>query len=397
MRSHLRTAAIVLGVFALLFVLTWIGYRPNEDNLPYGSSRSSSATGTRALFLWYEALGARAQRLDTLPPQIVMPPGRTDMLFVVQPLLPILPPSRPQFEQVLDRGGTLVLAGTTLSLEAIAPTSDVRLSLSETLHHSATTPDGSLRVPVDTRMQVELDQNLMSRAQPLLVTSNGALIAARLPHRGGSLIVSSSARPFTNQGLRDADTARFIYREFVAPLPEGAVVAFEESLRPTQSVTDENASLGGRVLDWVLSTSLGAAAAYAGVLVFIYLLLSGRHLGPPLRPVEAGGSSRTMYEHVQALAGLYRRSGQLAHVRAQYEQHYRRLIARAYGADAVPPEGFPIATSNLIPHGVPPQLAEQLSQAIERIDRARSERQLAEAITAAEAVFADLPHSVMSG
>jgi hypothetical protein len=404
-KSHLRTVAIVLGVFAVLMVLAWFGYRQREADLPDGSSRSTAPTGTRALFLWYEALGAQPQRLDGLQTGVPGVRGQRDVLFVVQPLLPLLPPAQQVLDEVAERGGTLVLAGDTLMLDAYTSGRGLHLSISETRHVAASSPEGDLRVPVETRLRIQVDRNTLDRATPLLIAPNGEWIAARIPYRNGALVVFASALPLTNRGLRDPDSARLVYQHLVAPVPSGAVVAFDESHRLPGTPVDSEASLTRGVAGWVLSTPLGGVVAYTGTVLFLYLLLSGRHLGPPLRPVEAGRTSRTMYEHVQALAGLYRRSGQLAYLRQHYAQHYRRLIARAFGADAVfagslDPAGAansatraPLSAADLVRHGVPAERAARLSQALAGIEGARSERQLVGAIAEAEGVFMDLPRA----
>jgi hypothetical protein len=82
----------------------------------------------------------------------------------------------------------------------------------------------------------------------------------------------------------------------------------------------------------LLATPPGQAALFAASVVFGYLLLSGRRLGPPLAPADAAQGDRAMYEHVQALAGLYRRAGQLAHARRHFSHYYRRRLDHAPAA-----------------------------------------------------------------
>ena len=87
----------------------------------------------------------------------------------------------------------------------------------------------------------------------------------------------------------------------------------------------------------LFDTSVGGAIGYTVLLVFVYLLLSGRRLGPPLPARPPTETRRTMYEHVQMLADLYRRAGQFAVVRAAFgASATRRELARGVGtlADA---------------------------------------------------------------
>jgi hypothetical protein len=70
-----------------------------------------------------------------------------------------------------------------------------------------------------------------------------------------------------------------------------------------------------------------------------------------------------MYEHVQMLANLYRRAGQLAAARAAFARHYARVLTRASSGS--------------------PRRTAALAEALRRIEAARSESELIEAVGAA--------------
>jgi hypothetical protein len=67
---------------------------------------------------------------------------------------------------------------------------------------------------------------------------------------------------------------------------------------------------------------------YVALLTFLYLLLRGRRIGPPVRRLDPTETQRTMYEHVQMLANLYRRAGQFRVVHDHFVHQYARLMAR---------------------------------------------------------------------
>jgi hypothetical protein len=98
---------------------------------------------------------------------------------------------------------------------------------------------------------------------------------------------------------------------------------------------------------------------YLALLVFVFLFLTGRRLGPALAPWSPAHSQRSMYEHVQMLANLYRRARQLRVARDAFARHYGRLAAR----------GAP---------GSPRTAA--LSEALVHIEAARSESELIDAL-----------------
>jgi hypothetical protein len=247
-------------------------------------------------------------------------------------------------------------------------------------------------VPVRTRVSLEGG----AQSRPLLQAPDGRVIALRTPYKRGTLVVIASPLPLTNSGLRDPDTARFVYRELVAPATGGAsagasgrTVMFDESLHADpRGGLSADASLTTRIQRYVFSTPLGWAGVYGGLLFFFYLLFSGRRLGPALRPVRAEAASRTMFEHVQAMAGLYRRGGQFLALRAHFSRHYRRRVARALGTAAV--FDRPLSPPELIERGLTPTRAQAIAAAIAAIDAARGNRALGEAVRHADAALQGL-------
>ena len=401
-------AAPVITVLLLFLVFAGIAalrQRSAQQDYPTGSTHSVSDGGARAFFLWLEAAGARVGRLEGNQSVVR---ARPDALFLIQPPFGVGATGRAALEDVAERGGTIVLAGHSPSTLEYATQLGVRTRLTGSPIDEASTPaaGGAPRLAVPVRTRVSLES--APAARPLLQAPDGRVVALRLPYRRGTLVVISSPLPLTNQGLRHADTARFVYRELIAPLTApsapgaaagGASVLFDESLHiDARGGLSPDASLTGRVQRFVLRTPLGWAAVYGGLLFFVYLLLSGRRLGPALRPVRAAAVSRTMYEHVQALANLYRRGGQLRALRSHFSRHYRRRIARALGTAALLDQ--PLTVPELLERGLSPERARKIAAAIAAIaaiDAARSERALGEAVRHADAALEGLRAGTVQG
>jgi hypothetical protein len=74
---------------------------------------------------------------------------------------------------------------------------------------------------------------------------------------------------------------------------------------------------------------------FAGVVVFLYLLASGRRLGPaiPLDPRPP----RSSLEYIRGFAGLVRRSGHGEIARRRFQRELRRGLARERGLDPETP------------------------------------------------------------
>jgi hypothetical protein len=331
--------AILLG---LLRVAT------QRTPLPTGSSYSADPDGAQALFTWIHEVGGTSRRLrdsmmrdDRVPAELV----------ILQPQSPIDPSAGRAFDVVPQHGGTLMVAGDSLAW--LVYTRDLGVTV-EPIRNGATSvssPDEAIHYAVLARYRVHADG-----ATPLLITSSGDWVALRMPYKQGSLVVLATPEPLLNAPLHNDAVARFVYREVVAPSNGGEIV-FDEahhSFAPS-GLVGAPATLNSLLFE----TPPGRAVVYVSVLAFAYLLLTGRRLGPPLPARPPGETRRTMFEHVQMLANLYRRAGQLAVVRSTFSRHSARLLAR--GASS-------------------PKRAAALAEALARIDTARTESELISAV-----------------
>jgi hypothetical protein len=337
---------ILLGICVIALLIGMLRLATQRNPLPTGSSYSTEPNGAQGLYTWIEAVGGSPGRLQE---QVVREDQAPATLIVLQPETPFSETARDAFDAVPKRGGTLIVAGE--SLPWLLYTRDLGVTVEPIRNgaSSASTPDGGLRLPIVSRYRVHADD-----ATPLLVDPSGDWVALRMPYKQGSLVVLATPEPMLNEGLRDEQTARFVYRELLAG---ATTVAFDEvhhSFMPPGA-----AGAPVTVNQLLFSTAPGRAVIYAAVLVFVYVLLSGRRPGPAVPPRPPTETRRTMYEHVQMLANLYRRAGQFATVRDAFSRHYARRLAR--GARS-------------------PKQATALAEALTRIESARSERELVAAV-----------------
>lgn len=331
----IAVAAMVIGVLRLA---------TQQTPQPPGSSYSAQPDGTLALYTWLDALGASPRRLsDPITDDAVK------TLLIVQPVTLIDRSTREAFDAVALRGGTLILAGDSIQWLLAARQLGVTVEpMTPPPSSPASTPDGST-IPALVRYRLRADA-----AEPILLEPNGDWIGVRQPYKQGTLVVISSPDPFTNAGLADPATARFVYRLVVAPAI-GQAVAFDEIERPGLAAAPGQTTFG----QLLFATAPGRAVLYGGLLIFAFLLLTGRRLGPAVIGRPAAESQRTMYEHVQMLANLYRRAGQLGVVRTTFERHCARLLAHT-------------------PHAS--KRAAAYAEALARIESARNESELLAAV-----------------
>jgi hypothetical protein len=348
---------LVALVVAGALLAAWLGRRSSEIPLPTGSSYSARPDGAQALFTWATELGAPARRLRE---PAVPDDALGGVLLTIQPDEPIGRAGRAAYDAVPRAGGTLVLAGDSLPLRLFGSALGVEVESTPTVG-SATVAETGARVALSARARARADG-----AQPLLVAPNGDWLALRKPYLNGSVVVFVTAYPLTNEGLREPELARLVYRSVVAPgLRHG--LAFDEAHHPVPDQPLPTAAEPASAPALIFGSTPGKALVYAVLVVFGYLLLGGRRLGPPLPPAGSDRLHRTLFEQVQTLAGLYRRGRQLAYVRDRYLDHYTRLV-------------------RLRP--VPEAHRAEVEAALGRVRRAGSDRELLEAVQRAERALA---------
>lgn len=302
----------LLGICVVALVIGALRLLTERTPLPAGSSYSAQPDGALALYTWVDALGGRTLRLQDL----FLDESQPINLVVLQPETPFDSSAHETFDEVAERGGTLVVAGDSLPWLLYARSLGVTVEPLRTAASTARTADG-LVVPFVAHYRLGA-----ASSQPLLSTDEGDVVALRTAYKQGSLVLIASPAPLSNGALGQPADARFVFREVIAP-SSGRALAFDEvhhSFAP--------AAAGTTSIDQLLfDTSPGRAVVYAALLVFAFLALRGRRLGPPVAARSPSETRRTMYEHVQMLAGLYRRSGQLGAAREAFARHYARTLS----------------------------------------------------------------------
>ncbi len=296
-----------------------------------GLSRSASVYdqgpgGTALLRQWLESVGLRTVVLqgDRFDPD----PSREPVLFLLGASEPLTPGDVAALRRYVSSGGTLVVATEAALTEAplldayrVRLTGFVAGSVLEAVAPLGTGA-GARRVSVDRGRQVDAGE----RALPVARAAHGDLAVA-VPDGRGALYVVGSLAPFLTGQITDADNGRFALGLAAAAARSGGAVAFDEYHHGAHPPPD--------VLAILERTWPGRALLVAGFLVFGYLAVTGRRLGPPL-PLEHR-PARSALDHVRAFAGLVRRSGRTEIARDRLRRDLRFGVARAVGLDADAP------------------------------------------------------------
>jgi len=167
----------------------------------------------------------------------------------------------------------------------------------------------------------------------VLATDGRAPLVAAVREGSGLFIFVGSLWPFLGGGLGEADNARVVLA-LVKPALSGGVIAFDEYHHGLHPSSD--------VLVLVERTWPGRALVFVAVLTFLYLVLSGRRIGPPV-PLEVR-PARSSLEYIRGFAGLVRRSGRGEIARRRLRADLHTGLARGVGLDPATPFDRVLAT-----------------------------------------------------
>ena len=316
---YLASAALLVFTIVVLAATTT---GPSSASARTGSAYDSGSGGAAALRQYLEAMGAAT---STVQGESFAVP-QAAVLLILGASEQVSDIDVQQLRAFVRSGGTLVAAteqgifdrgifdafGVRVSGIAIAGTHDVA---------SAAFADPPAR-------SIFIDRGVTLVPGPqgeALATDGRAAVIAAVRDGSGIFIAVGSLWPFLGGGLGEADNARVVLALLRPAL--GRTLAFDEyhhGLHPSSDLT---------VL--IEKTWPGRALVFAGVLTFLYLVLSGRRLGRPV-PL-AVRPSRSSLEYVRGFAGLVRRSGRGEIARRRMREDLHAGLARELGLDPATP------------------------------------------------------------
>jgi len=325
--ASVRRANLLYLLAAALFVATLAVTAITSRTDETGLSRSASVLdegpgGAAVLRRWLEAVGVPTRVIegDRFAPDI----GRERVLFLLGASEPLTPADVSAIRGFTSAGGTVVVAteagiAESLLLQAhgvrltgFASAGDLEIV------GPATSSVGARRISLDRGRELDLGPRGLPVAR-----SARAPVAGVIGDGAGRVYVVGSVAPFLSGQIGDADNGRFVLALADAAVRSGGAVAFDEYHHGAHPAPD--------VLAIITRTWPGRTLLIGGALVFAYVALTGRRLGPPL-PIEHR-PRRSSLDHVRAFAGLVRRSGHGEIARERLRGELRNGIARSLGMD----------------------------------------------------------------
>jgi hypothetical protein len=320
-----RDSWLGLGLFLLLMVVTVVAaiQQMGSEGMPRLSSLSSSSDGARALWLWLDELDypVSQEALSNF-----QPPPDTRLIFLLEPSYGITEEEWEVLDTWVEAGGTLILAGEDLLTVRAIRHYDFDLDYSAGLAQSLTTqtplwlspPGGPAYLQAHAHLQSERDDFVTH-----LADEKGPVILS-FEQGQGRVILSATPFPFSNAGLKEAGNPALVLN-LVSMVEQPGLIWFDEwhhGLRATRTEV-----IGPT--DWLRYTPSGRSFLYVATIIFIAIVLRGRHFGRPV-PLPQDTSRRAPLEYIAAIANLNRRARHRSAVLSQYHHWLKRGLGQRY-------------------------------------------------------------------
>ena len=321
----LAVTGIVLLV--LTIALAAIGARPaDQDHGLTASVYDEGGGGAATLRRLIDAMGIRTTTVegDRFAPQV----ADESVLFILRPTELMTVQDVAAVRTYVDAGGTVVIAHDFEPLiEPLLAGFDIGFgaaAASQTFHVTGALFGAPPAHEIQSLAGREL--RLGGAWDPVGTDGQAPTVAMRTEGRG-TIVVIGTSTPFLTESIGNADNARFAVALAAAAFTAHGAVAFDEYHHGVHPAPD--------ILAVVERTWPGRALLFVGVVLFAYVALTGRRLGPPT-PLDPR-PPRSSLEYVRGFAGLVRRSGRQEIVRDRLLRELHQGLARRAGLDPATP------------------------------------------------------------
>ncbi len=324
---YLASAALAVITIVVLIVTT---SAPSTTVSRTGSLSDAGPGGATALRRYLEAIGASTR---TIAGDAFDPSGAA-VLFILGASELITDADTARIQSFVRDGGTAVVA-TDLGFVERSLLGAFGFRTAGLARPGALKLSGGAFIDPPAR-EMQIDRGVALGVPPsadTLATDGQSPVIAALPFGRGIFIVAGSLWPFIGAGLGQADNGRALLT-LARPALVGGTVAFDEYHHGAHPSAD--------VLVLVEETWPGRALVFAAIVTLLYLILTGRRIGPPV-PLEVR-PARSSLEYVRGFAGLVRRSGRGEIARRRLRADMQRGLARSVGLDPATPLDRVLAT-----------------------------------------------------
>jgi hypothetical protein len=330
-RLGLSRSQLVIGLLLATVLVGMAVLQSQPQSVEFYDPDDASSTGLRALVLWLEEMeypvtieGPRTSLPDGAGLLLIHPSNQSDPDYYADTEAAAI------YEWVED-GGTLVLVGPTIPYTPLSERFGVVQS--ETL--SGIGSDVRQLQPLLPDVEANWSSFFATRilnfydgrtVVPILGLGNGDPMVAIQLIGDGVVWHLSEDFALTNLNLRDERVASLL-SAILRTVPAGAPVLFSTHHLASFDPADGDIGEVNTLQDWLYTTPFGQGTLLVMVVLFVYFLLQGRRLGPPL-PGPTANRPREAAEYVTALAGLQRRMRKPDVVADHYRQRLKSAVGR---------------------------------------------------------------------
>jgi hypothetical protein len=148
----------------------------------------------------------------------------------------------------------------------------------------------------------------------------------------GRVFLSATPYPFSNLGMKESGNPEMVLN-MVSTADQELDIWFDEW---HHGIRAESTTINGPG-EWLRYSPVGQSLIYVVGVLFLAIVLNGRHFGRPQRlPHEI--IRRTPLEYITAIANLNRRARHRENTMAQYRQWLKRDLGRRYRLDPTLPD-----------------------------------------------------------
>jgi hypothetical protein len=318
-RNLTDTQILLVGIagIVLVSVLTVL-VAPSSPGLSIDNNRPD---GIHNLSLWLKKSGYQVNTMVSRTTEL----NNLDMLFLINPYA-FAEDELTRLREWVRHGGTLILVGRSTAIDDILWSYGLKtLFVSNSAAAAQVGPTLTNPPFADLRLQpVNGLYGLRSESGGLVMhmAVQGFPVIASLDDKMGRIWYVGSVYPFTNNGLHYEASTSFILNLLTGINPPARIGFSEGLIQVHQTLSD-----------WLFASAPGWAILSAIGITFVFLALRGRRFGAPV-PLPEERIHREPFEYIQAIANLFRHSGDRAETLGHYYRQFRRILIQRYALDA---------------------------------------------------------------
>ncbi len=328
MKRPSRDTLLALGLFLLLTIFTVItvvqqAQASLED--PPLASFSTQPQGSRALWLYLESQNMKLT--DSVGASFGVPAG-VNLALVLEPTVAFTPGEWELLHNWVEDGGTLLIAGNGAISASLANELEINFGLVPSTDAAVSNQTPLLQAPpLPTLENAGTPYFLRPERDDfvtLLANQNGNPTAVAFAEGNGRVIFTTLTEPFSNEGLQKEGNAELVLN-LLNGAPDVRGIWFNEWHHGIRPQADDALTAG----NWLQRTPVGRALLLVLAVIFIGLLLRGRHFGRPV-PLQQDIVRRAPLEYITGIANLSRRAGHRTAVLQHYHDHLKRELGARY-------------------------------------------------------------------